>query len=169
MVSPSSVKRGETVRLCCFSFIYSLYLLSLSLSLSLSLYLSYLSYHFKPVEHFVSLSSHINSKNSTKPPPKNSLKTHKKKTPNSELRREKAWARLSLVPLLQAETDRDKVRRLASLESKGLIVNLKEEGVYHTEKYVSPRYVYLPESEKVDAQWWRGMRMFTRNIPYHER
>ncbi|KAJ3263189.1 hypothetical protein HDU77_011137 [Chytriomyces hyalinus] len=38
-----------------------------------------------------------------------------------ELRREKAWNRISLVPLLQAETDRDLVRRLhsnAASESK---------------------------------------------------
>ncbi|KAJ3010837.1 UNVERIFIED_CONTAM: hypothetical protein HDU68_001947, partial [Siphonaria sp. JEL0065] len=35
-----------------------------------------------------------------------------------ELRREKAWNRISLVPLLQAETDRDLVRRLASNAAK---------------------------------------------------
>ncbi|ORY33597.1 hypothetical protein BCR33DRAFT_519843 [Rhizoclosmatium globosum] len=35
-----------------------------------------------------------------------------------EIRREKAWARISLVPLLQAETDRDVVRRLSSAAAK---------------------------------------------------
>ncbi|KAI9346267.1 GRIM-19 protein-domain-containing protein [Obelidium mucronatum] len=35
-----------------------------------------------------------------------------------ELRREKTWNRISLVPLLQAETDRDLVRRLAANAAK---------------------------------------------------
>ncbi|KAJ3378005.1 hypothetical protein HDU84_008028 [Entophlyctis sp. JEL0112] len=35
-----------------------------------------------------------------------------------ELNREKAWNRISLIPLLQAEADRDHVRRLASSRAK---------------------------------------------------
>ncbi|KAJ3209304.1 hypothetical protein HDU67_006277 [Dinochytrium kinnereticum] len=114
-----------------------------------------------------------------------------------ELRREKAWARIHLVPLLQAETDRDLVRRLDSVKSQEAQIMKNVDGwspldlkapvrgvgrygyynaaaaepVYHTEKYVKPTYIFLPpESDhRIEPQWWRGSKMFMRNPPYHER
>ncbi|KAJ3196296.1 hypothetical protein HK101_009404 [Irineochytrium annulatum] len=114
-----------------------------------------------------------------------------------ELRREKLWARIHLVPLLQAETDRDAVRRLESLKNneakimedvpgwvpmsltdpvpglgkRGERDNRAAEPVYHTKRHVAPNYVFLPadDEKRIDAQWWRGTKIFLRNPPYHER
>ncbi|KAI8909833.1 GRIM-19 protein-domain-containing protein [Gorgonomyces haynaldii] len=109
-----------------------------------------------------------------------------------ELKREEVWSRIYLTPLLQAETDRDYVRRMQQIKKreeeimgqgwqgadlkapvKGLGKNgldpEAEEPVYHTKRYVRPTYVLLPEDAKIDAQWWRGSKMFTKNPPYHER
>jgi hypothetical protein len=99
---------------------------------------------------------------------------------------------LFLVPLLQAETDRDFMRRLqAAKERESRIMGpnwspldlnaplqglnpqdaLAREPVYHSAKhYVPPHYFYLPSSsegesfsfEKIQAQWWRGSKMFTK-------
>ncbi|KAJ3136156.1 hypothetical protein HK100_002031 [Physocladia obscura] len=116
-----------------------------------------------------------------------------------EIRREKAWTRISLVPLLQAETDRDVVRRLASARAKEssimqekhdwAAVDLKEPvkgikrygiydethqhatPVYYTDRYVAPTYLFVPREsgELLPAQWWRGSKFFTINPPYHNR
>ncbi|KAJ3409158.1 hypothetical protein HDV05_004566 [Chytridiales sp. JEL 0842] len=116
-----------------------------------------------------------------------------------QLRVEKAWNRLSLVPLLQAETDRDIIRRQESYKSKESAVmsvsteswaplDLKApvkgigkngvrdpeaaEPVYHTSRYVAPTFYFVPKEEGgdlIDAQWWRGTKMFTKNPTYHER
>ncbi|KAJ3147133.1 hypothetical protein HDU86_008129 [Geranomyces michiganensis] len=114
-----------------------------------------------------------------------------------ELRREKAWTRISLVPLLQAETDRDLVRRLeaaanreaAHMENvegwsaldlkaptKGVSATAvrddsQAEPIYHTKKYVNPTFMFLPwgDDARMESQWWRGTKMFLRNPPYHER
>ncbi|KAJ3086955.1 hypothetical protein HK102_012108 [Quaeritorhiza haematococci] len=112
-----------------------------------------------------------------------------------ELRREKAWARINLVPLLQAETDRDLVRRLEAakrreaeimqdvpdwqaMDLKAKVPGIGKYGakdpnaaepVYHTDRYVQPNLVFIPPEDKVPAQWWRGTKVFLRNPPYHER
>ncbi|KAH6562852.1 hypothetical protein BASA50_003040 [Batrachochytrium salamandrivorans] len=120
-----------------------------------------------------------------------------------EIRREKAYARIFITPLLQAETDRDLVRRLDSLKRReteamkdnpdwvpfdlkapvsgigkgGVFDPSQSEPVYHTRRYVSPTYVYLPPPKDKEApshaiispQWWRGSTMFTKNPPYHHR
>ncbi|KAJ3000296.1 hypothetical protein HDV02_006508 [Globomyces sp. JEL0801] len=104
-----------------------------------------------------------------------------------ELKREKIWARIQLVPLLMAETDRDTVRRLDSLAAKesqimkdhpnwapmdlkapvpgldklGKRSDTAAEPVYHTERYVSPTMVFLPNDNFMSAQWWRGTKVFT--------
>ncbi|KAI8823559.1 GRIM-19 protein-domain-containing protein [Fimicolochytrium jonesii] len=115
-----------------------------------------------------------------------------------ELRREKAWNRIALVPLLQAETDRDLVRRLeAAKDREGkMMENVKggwsaldlktetpgvgksgardytqSEPVYHTERHVNPTFLFLPWSSdaRIDSQWWRGSKMFLKNPAYHDR
>ncbi|KAI9336417.1 GRIM-19 protein-domain-containing protein [Zopfochytrium polystomum] len=114
-----------------------------------------------------------------------------------ELRREKAWARIHLVPLLQAETDRDIVRRIEAskaaeyevmkdsvpdwspldLKAKvkgvgrgGVFDETQSEAVYNTERYVPPTFFFVPKEEnRVKPDWWRGTKMVFKNPPYHER
>lgn len=104
-------------------------------------------------------------------------------------------ARIHLVPILQAETDRDMVRRMdavAEREAKMLShipdwspMDLKKpvpgigkngyydpnqaEPVYHTERHVTPTFVALPQEQQMPAQWWRGSRVFLKNPEYHKR
>ncbi|RKP06029.1 GRIM-19 [Thamnocephalis sphaerospora] len=65
-----------------------------------------------------------------------------------ELRREKLWSRLHLVPLLQAETDRDTYRRHLALNAEEAEIMKDVEGwkvgdsVYNTDRYV-PRAVFF--------------------------
>ena len=56
---------------------------------------------------------------------------------SSELAREKMWSRIHLIPLLQAEEDRDLVRR--TLASKAMEKELlgAETDIYHSGRYVS--------------------------------
>ncbi|KAI1432990.1 NADH-ubiquinone oxidoreductase subunit [Xylaria sp. CBS 124048] len=61
-----------------------------------------------------------------------------------ELAREKMWSRIHLIPLLQAEEDRDLVRRhLAdqAREKELLGENIK---VYNSDRYVRPTYAVTP-------------------------
>ncbi|KAF2760882.1 hypothetical protein EJ05DRAFT_449122 [Pseudovirgaria hyperparasitica] len=64
----------------------------------------------------------------------------------NELGREKQWSRIHLIPLLQAEEDRDQVRRMLAdkqREKELLGANLK---VYHNDRFVRPTYVATPEN-----------------------
>ena len=102
------------------------------------------------------------------------------------------WARIHLVPLLQAEIDRDTVRRFDSvakreaeimknrpdwnpLDLKAPVPGIgkmgrkdshQSEPVYHTSRYVAPTLVFLPKEEPgfMPAQWWRGTKVFTKVI-----
>ncbi|KAJ3341533.1 hypothetical protein HDU93_004693 [Gonapodya sp. JEL0774] len=91
-----------------------------------------------------------------------------------ELRREKTWSRVHLVPLLQAETDRDTVRRLDALATReaevmqgvegfvpgslhdpvpgltkdGKFAEGSAEPVYHTKRYVTPGLVFVDDDNK---------------------
>ncbi|TPX12559.1 uncharacterized protein E0L32_000736 [Thyridium curvatum] len=63
----------------------------------------------------------------------------------NELAREKMWSRIHLIPLLQAEEDRDLVRRhLAdqAREKELLGENMK---VYNSDRYVRPTFAVTPE------------------------
>ena len=54
----------------------------------------------------------------------------------SELKREKAWSRIHLIPLLQAEEDRDQVRRFwADQERERELLGTKTRP-YHSDRYV---------------------------------
>lgn len=109
---------------------------------------------------------------------------------NRELRREKTWTRINLVPLLQAETDRDLVRRLEAAKKReanlmegvegwnpldlkaptpgvgkgGKRDSTQAEPVYHTDRYVNPTYLFMPwdSDARMESQWWRGTKMFLR-------
>lgn len=55
---------------------------------------------------------------------------------NSEYGREKMWARIHLMPLLQAETDRDQVRRHYADKARAKeLLGDNDIQVYYTDKY----------------------------------
>lgn len=54
---------------------------------------------------------------------------------NSELAREKMWGRIYLIPLLQAETDRDQVRRYWADQGREQELLGKTTKVYHSDRY----------------------------------
>jgi hypothetical protein len=54
----------------------------------------------------------------------------------SELAREKMWARIYLTPLLQAEEDRDAVRRHFARQTMEKELLGKEFPAYHTDRWV---------------------------------
>lgn len=56
--------------------------------------------------------------------------------PNSELSREKMWARINLIPLLQAEEDRDQVRRHLADQKREKELLGDNASVYHSDRYV---------------------------------
>lgn len=67
----------------------------------------------------------------------------------SELGREKIWARLHLTPLLEAESDRDLVRRQLAAEERERVLMTDVKGwkfgsVYNTDKIIRPTYAYGP-------------------------
>lgn len=69
----------------------------------------------------------------------------------NELTREKVWSRIYLQPVLEAEADRDSVRRHYSTiaKEKEVMKDVEgwdaEEGVYHDKKYRTPTYISLPK------------------------
>jgi len=79
-------------------------------------------------------------------------KNNNKNVYGRELAREKVWARLHLIPLLEAENDRDLVRRqIAEAEREkalmGDVKGWKMGSVYNSDKVIRPRYGYGPDEE----------------------
>lgn len=56
--------------------------------------------------------------------------------PNSELAREKMWSRIHLIPVLQAEEDRDLVRRHLAEKARERELLGGETKVYNNDRYV---------------------------------
>jgi hypothetical protein len=67
---------------------------------------------------------------------------------DSELSREKMWARIHLIPLLQAEEDRDQVRRHFADKAREKDLLGVETRVYNTDKFVRPTFSMTPEVSK---------------------
>ncbi|KAJ6260381.1 hypothetical protein Dda_4607 [Drechslerella dactyloides] len=81
----------------------------------------------------------------------------------SELLREKRWARIHLVPVLQAEEDRDMVRRVWAGERREELLMKDVKGwklgsVYHSDRCISPN----PQSIALNI----AMASNTSNIEY---
>jgi len=57
-------------------------------------------------------------------------------TEHSELAREKMWARIHLIPALQAEEDRDQVRRYLADKAREKELLGSETRVYNSDRYV---------------------------------
>ncbi|KAI9045538.1 putative NADH-ubiquinone oxidoreductase subunit GRIM-19 [Aspergillus affinis] len=62
----------------------------------------------------------------------------------NELAREKIWGRLHLLPLLQAEEDRDQVRRYYADKAREKELLGSETKVYNSDRFVRPTYAYMP-------------------------
>ncbi|KAB8220540.1 GRIM-19 [Aspergillus novoparasiticus] len=62
----------------------------------------------------------------------------------NELAREKVWSRLHILPLLQAEEDRDQVRRHFADKAREKELLGSESKVYNSERFVRPTFVYTP-------------------------
>jgi NADH dehydrogenase (ubiquinone) 1 alpha subcomplex subunit 13 len=68
--------------------------------------------------------------------PPHRSRTHRehKLTTNSELAREKMWSRIHLIPLLQAEEDRDQVRRHLADQAREKELMGENVKVYHSDR-----------------------------------
>ncbi|CAF9917611.1 MAG: hypothetical protein HETSPECPRED_003537 [Heterodermia speciosa] len=63
---------------------------------------------------------------------------------HNELAREKMWARIHLIPLLQAEEDRDQVRRYWAEQAREKALLGVETRVYNSDRFVRPTYAVTP-------------------------
>ncbi|OAQ98193.1 hypothetical protein LLEC1_08021 [Akanthomyces lecanii] len=66
----------------------------------------------------------------------------------SELAREKMWARINLIPLLQAEEDRDQVRRYWADQKREKELLGENTKVYHNDRFVRPTLAVAPAPSK---------------------
>ncbi|KAG9677978.1 hypothetical protein KCU69_g12814, partial [Aureobasidium melanogenum] len=62
----------------------------------------------------------------------------------NELAREKMWSRIHLIPLLQAEEDRDQVRRHLADKARERELLGAETKVYHSDRFVRPTFAVTP-------------------------
>ncbi|ODA81359.1 hypothetical protein RJ55_04324 [Drechmeria coniospora] len=62
----------------------------------------------------------------------------------NELAREKMWARIHLIPLLQAEEDRDQVRRYLADQKREKALMGENTKVYHSDRFVRPTFAVAP-------------------------
>ncbi|KAJ5970726.1 uncharacterized protein N7479_000644 [Penicillium vulpinum] len=61
-----------------------------------------------------------------------------------ELSREKMWSRLHLAPLLQAEEDRDQVRRHYADKAREKELLGTDAKIYNSNRFVRPTFAYTP-------------------------
>ncbi|KAL8375871.1 hypothetical protein RB595_007141 [Gaeumannomyces hyphopodioides] len=66
----------------------------------------------------------------------------------SELAREKMWARIHLIPVLQAEEDRDLVRRHLADQARERELLGENFKVYNSDRYVRPTFAATPTQTK---------------------
>ncbi|KAJ9156819.1 hypothetical protein NKR19_g4133 [Coniochaeta hoffmannii] len=62
----------------------------------------------------------------------------------NEYAREKMWSRIHLIPVLQAEEDRDQVRRHLADQAREKELMGENFKVYHGDRYVRPTYAVTP-------------------------
>ncbi|MCJ1378062.1 hypothetical protein MMC17_001158 [Xylographa soralifera] len=65
--------------------------------------------------------------------------------PNSELAREKMWSRIHLIPLLQAEEDRDLVRKHFADQAREKALLGTETSAYNGDRFVRPTFAITPQ------------------------
>ncbi|KAI6372090.1 hypothetical protein MCOR25_003824 [Pyricularia grisea] len=66
----------------------------------------------------------------------------------NELAREKMWARIHLIPALQAEEDRDAVRRHLADQAREKELMGSNFPVYNSDRYVRPTFAVTPTQTK---------------------
>ncbi|OCL08413.1 hypothetical protein AOQ84DRAFT_340351 [Glonium stellatum] len=66
---------------------------------------------------------------------------------HNELAREKMWSRIHLIPVLQAEEDRDQVRRYLADKAREKELLGSETKVYNSDRFVRPTYAVTPDKE----------------------
>jgi len=69
----------------------------------------------------------------------------------NELAREKMWSRIYLIPLLQAEEDRDQARRYFADQAREKALLGTQTSAYNSDRFVRPTFMYTP-AEVVDDQ-----------------
>ncbi|KAJ5233568.1 uncharacterized protein N7469_005334 [Penicillium citrinum] len=72
-----------------------------------------------------------------------------------ELAREKMWARMYLTPLLQAEEDRDQVRRHFANSAREKELLGSEQKIYHSDRFVPPTITYTPPATPSGKAWYQ--------------
>ncbi|KAF3763984.1 hypothetical protein M406DRAFT_357306 [Cryphonectria parasitica EP155] len=65
-----------------------------------------------------------------------------------ELAREKMWSRIHLIPVLQAEEDRDQVRRYLADQAREKELMGDNFKPYHSDRFVKPTFAITPEKTK---------------------
>ncbi|KAL1888376.1 hypothetical protein Sste5346_009583 [Sporothrix stenoceras] len=63
-----------------------------------------------------------------------------------EMAREKMWSRIHLIPLLQAEEDRDQVRRHLADQARERELLGENTKVYNSERFVRPTFAATPRT-----------------------
>ncbi|MCJ1307752.1 hypothetical protein MMC25_001400 [Agyrium rufum] len=67
---------------------------------------------------------------------------------HNELGREKMWGRIYLIPLLQAEEDRDQIRRYWADQQREKELTGKVTSPYNTDRFVRPTFAMTPEKSQ---------------------
>ncbi|KAK2744009.1 hypothetical protein FQN57_004462 [Myotisia sp. PD_48] len=62
----------------------------------------------------------------------------------NELAREKIWSRIHLIPLLQAEEDRDQARRHFADKAREKELLGTDSKLFHSGRFVKPTFMYTP-------------------------
>jgi len=68
----------------------------------------------------------------------------------NELAREKMWARIHLIPLLQAEEDRDQVRRYFADQAREQQLLGSTTKVYNSDRFIKPTFAITPKEVTKD-------------------
>ncbi|PSK53893.1 hypothetical protein B9Z65_7699 [Elsinoe australis] len=63
---------------------------------------------------------------------------------HNEMAREKMWSRIHLIPVMQAEEDRDQVRRMLADKAREKELLGGESQIYHGDRFVRPTYAATP-------------------------
>ncbi|EEQ33268.1 hypothetical protein McanCB56680_006938 [Microsporum canis] len=66
----------------------------------------------------------------------------------NELAREKIWSRIHLIPLLQAEEDRDQARRYFADKAREKELLGTDTKIYNSDRFVRPTFMYTPAPSK---------------------
>lgn len=86
----------------------------------------------------------------------------------SELAREKMWSRIYLIPLLQAEEDRDLVRRHLATQKMEKELLGAETSAYNSDRYRIPPNLWVGEDGFADLSQIRAANLRRHTYEYHE-